>query len=330
LAAGVSFFVCIILTILCVLDARFVPAILLASLGGSLLGFLRYNYNPATIFMGDSGSYFIGYTIATVSIAGSFKGQTAASIMIPMIALGIPLMDVAWATIRRFLFGQKIFGADRDHVHHRLMSLGLTQKRAVLILYASTIIMGAVAIIAVHTNDAKTGIILLLVAVAAIISIQRLGYLNFIKVDRFLRWGSNVSDELGISRDSRMFFASQMDIIESKDEVQFKANIIKAAQLIGLDFLEINLFDRTGNPECIEDFSWHMNDRTKNKEELYSKKRLYLRFPLQRNGEPLGTIRLSKDMFDSSQFHARTLRRIAYLRHTISEWIYEKKKASEL
>ncbi len=320
LAAGVSFFVCIILMILCVLDEKFVPATLLAALGGATLGFLRYNYNPASIFMGDGGSYFIGYMLATVSIVGSFKGQTAVSILIPMIALGLPLMDVLWATVRRFVFGQKIFRADRDHVHHRLLAYGLTQQRVVLIFYGITILMGAVAMAMVYSNDARTAMLLLLLAVGAIVGIQRLGYLNFMNVDRVLRWGRDVSFEMGISRKSRMFFSSQIEISESKTEVQFWENIIKSAKLICVDYIEIDI-----NGEG-KGFCWHLNEKTKNKKELYSKERMYMRLPLEHEGEHIGVMYVSKNMFKGGKLQGRTLRHIAYLRSTVSQWLYENKK----
>lgn len=142
LAAGITFFVCIILLVLSVLGEEFLTALGLAALGGATLGFLRYNFSPATIFMGDCGSYFLGYMLATMSILGSLKTQAAVTILIPMIAMGIPLMDVIWSAIRRFLLGKRVFLADDGHFHHRLLKLGLTQRRSVLILYAGTIGMG--------------------------------------------------------------------------------------------------------------------------------------------------------------------------------------------
>ena len=130
LAAGVSFFVCTVLLALCVLDGRYLVAIGFAALAGSTLGFLKYNFNPASIFLGDGGSYFLGYMLATLSMLGSIKSQAALTIIIPIIALGLPLMDTIWSTARRFIFGQRLFMPDRDHFHHRLLRLGYTHRRA--------------------------------------------------------------------------------------------------------------------------------------------------------------------------------------------------------
>ncbi|MDP2104512.1 MAG: MraY family glycosyltransferase, partial [Desulfobulbaceae bacterium] len=129
LAAGVSFFICIVLLAVAISHELLLVAIALACLSGSLLGFLVFNFNPASIFMGDSGSYFIGYMLASLSIAGSIKSHTAVTFLIPIIAMGVPLLDTVWATTRRFIFGQELFQPDKDHFHHRLMRKGFSHKR---------------------------------------------------------------------------------------------------------------------------------------------------------------------------------------------------------
>lgn len=102
---------------------------------GALVGFLRYNFNPARIFLGDSGSLFIGFMLAVLSVHGSMKSATAVLVIVPLFALALPLMDTLFAIVRRWLRGVPLSGADARHVHHRLLALGLTQRRAVLTLY---------------------------------------------------------------------------------------------------------------------------------------------------------------------------------------------------
>jgi len=109
LAAGVTLFASLVLLMLCVTSGKLLVGMGLAALGGATLGFLRYNFNPASIFMGDSGSYFLGYTLAALSIMGSIKSQATVAILIPVIALGVPLIDTVWATLRRFILGQRLF-----------------------------------------------------------------------------------------------------------------------------------------------------------------------------------------------------------------------------
>ena len=153
LAAGICLFVSLAMLFVCSTSGRIVEALAFAALAGALLGFLRYNFYPASIFMGDSGSYFLGYSLAAFSVAGSIKGQVATAMLIPVIALGVPLIDTLWAPFRRFIFGQKIFQPDRDHFHHKLVKLGYTQRRAVLLIYFLTIILGIGAITLVHAQD---------------------------------------------------------------------------------------------------------------------------------------------------------------------------------
>lgn len=144
LAAGVCFFVCaVLISISIVHDNSFIVTIMLACLAGALMGFLIFNFNPASIFMGDSGSYFLGYMLATLSMSGSLKTHTAYTFLIPFIVLGVPILDTAWATLRRFLLGRGLFQADSDHFHHRLLKLGFSHRRAVLLLYGATIFLAA-------------------------------------------------------------------------------------------------------------------------------------------------------------------------------------------
>ncbi|MCI5208355.1 MAG: undecaprenyl/decaprenyl-phosphate alpha-N-acetylglucosaminyl 1-phosphate transferase, partial [Candidatus Electrothrix sp. ATG2] len=108
LAAGICLFVSLSMLFVCIVNGRFSTALTFAALAGALLGFLRYNFHPASIFMGDSGSYFLGYCLAALSIGGSVKGQVATAMLIPVIALGVPLIDTLWAPLRRFINGQSI------------------------------------------------------------------------------------------------------------------------------------------------------------------------------------------------------------------------------
>ncbi|MCJ7616494.1 MAG: undecaprenyl/decaprenyl-phosphate alpha-N-acetylglucosaminyl 1-phosphate transferase, partial [Desulfobacterales bacterium] len=235
LAAGVSFFVCIILLILSVLGEEFLTALGLAALGGAILGFLRYNFNPATVFMGDCGSYFLGYMLASLSILGSLKTQAAVTILIPMIAMGIPLMDVIWSAARRFLSGKRLFDPDDAHFHHKLLKLGLTQRKSVLILYAATIGMGAFAFFLVYARDERAALLLLLVGVALIFGILKLGYLNYFSVESLIWWARGFSDEVGLTRERRSFFNLQSDIIRSSNIQDLWQNITHALEVLEFD-----------------------------------------------------------------------------------------------
>ena len=138
LAAGVSSIAAICLMILSMFSQNPigpVAAILMAALAGSCLGFLPYNFNPAKIFMGDTGSTFLGFVLAVSSIQGLIKGYTAVTILIAVLVLALPIFDTTFAILRRIISRRPIMEADRGHIHHRLVDKGYSQKQAVITLY---------------------------------------------------------------------------------------------------------------------------------------------------------------------------------------------------
>src|ERR1700724_523918 len=105
------------------------------ALAGAILGFLRYNFNPASIFLGDCGSLLIGFLLSAIALAGSQKSPTMVAVAIPIVSLGLPILDVTISVLRRFLGRNKLFSADSAHIHHNLISRGMPHKQAVLLLY---------------------------------------------------------------------------------------------------------------------------------------------------------------------------------------------------
>lgn len=143
-----------------------VMAFTIAALAGACLGFLPFNFNPAKIFMGDTGSMFLGYILATVSIAGMFKWYTVVTFAIPFLVLGFPIFELLFSSIRRLCHGQSPFHADKGHIHHRLIGMGMNQKQAVAILYTVTSLLCLLAVI-LTTSDIIKILISLAVAVFA-------------------------------------------------------------------------------------------------------------------------------------------------------------------
>jgi UDP-GlcNAc:undecaprenyl-phosphate/decaprenyl-phosphate GlcNAc-1-phosphate transferase len=121
-------------------------AIMAAALIGASLGFLRYNYPPAKIFMGTIGAQFMGFVLAAISIAGAFKIATLVAVAVPVFALGVPILDAAFVVLRRFLDRRPMHVADKSHVHHRLLERGLSHGQVVLIIYGLTIVLSAIAL----------------------------------------------------------------------------------------------------------------------------------------------------------------------------------------
>ncbi|HOJ10052.1 MAG TPA: MraY family glycosyltransferase [Clostridiales bacterium] len=163
LAAGVSSISSLSLFFVSMLTPTVGPfsAIITAALAGATLGFLPFNFNPAKIFMGSTGAYFLGFTLSVVSVEGMFKSYAAISIAIPILALGLPLFDTIFAIIRRLVNGKPIMSADRGHLHHRLIDMGLSQKQSVLVLYIASAALGLCAIV-MADKGALCAIILLI------------------------------------------------------------------------------------------------------------------------------------------------------------------------
>jgi UDP-GlcNAc:undecaprenyl-phosphate GlcNAc-1-phosphate transferase len=147
LAVGVSAISSATLLVTAILVAEGNVAIIMAALLGACLGFIPYNMNPAKIFMGDTGSTFLGYILATLSIQGLFKLYAIISFAVPFLILGLPIFDICFAIIRRVARGQNPMAADRGHVHHRLIDMGFNQKQAVAIAYMITAILGLAAVV---------------------------------------------------------------------------------------------------------------------------------------------------------------------------------------
>lgn len=178
LAAGVSFIASVSMFLLAYTMNQYLPAMIIVAMAGAALGFLQYNFNPAKIFMGDTGSMLLGYTMAVAAVLGLVKTAATIALVVPLIALGLPILDTLFAIIRRKMSGVPIFQPDKGHLHHRLLALGMSQKQAVLIMYFVSIVLGIVALFVANVSY-QTGIATVLVVLAVIIyTAKRLGILQ--------------------------------------------------------------------------------------------------------------------------------------------------------
>ena len=180
LSSGISLISCISLLIIFLMNGSpMIATIIVTAVSGALVGFLPYNFSPAKTFIGDTGSNFLGFMLAVVSILGVAKTYTMAVIVLPVIVLGLPIFDVMFAIIRRIAKGKSIkavFKPDKGHLHHKLVEKGFSQKQAVLILYGLSASLGMFAIILFDSGIWKAlSFLLMIIASVAI------GYRNFLK-----------------------------------------------------------------------------------------------------------------------------------------------------
>ena len=196
LAAGTSFIVCLAMFGISLFNQDIGIALTSIILAGSILGFVRYNFHPASIFLGDSGAYFLGFVLSVFPLLGGLKGTTTFAILIPILALGLPIMDTGLSMLRRllkslhilevdsdknvvkffFLDGWTMFKADRDHIHHRLLEMGFTQKKAVIFLYVISLILGGLAFSSVYFKNINYALFLTTIGIASYIGVRKLGY----------------------------------------------------------------------------------------------------------------------------------------------------------
>ncbi len=189
LAAGVGFIVSMTAFLIAFHFMHSYSMMVSVALAGALFGFFRYNSHPARIFLGDSGSFFIGFMIAAFALKDSQKSATFVSILIPILALGLPLMDVLLAVIRRYIGSvqegnplkklRNLFIADQQHIHHRLISMGFSHKISVYILYGICTLFGLAAYMLSVINDEYIAALLFFVSVIVFLGVRRLGYIEF-------------------------------------------------------------------------------------------------------------------------------------------------------
>lgn len=178
LAAGVSA-IASVTVILVALQQGFYPvAVITAALAGGIIGFIRYNFNPASIFMGDTGSMFIGYMMAAISIFGAVKSAATIALLVPAVALGLPIMDTAFAIVRRYTNGRPIFQPDKGHLHHRLLAMGMTQRQAVLLMYVISAVLGIAAILLTEVDGYLAACIIACIITAVVFVAKKIGILN--------------------------------------------------------------------------------------------------------------------------------------------------------
>lgn len=178
LAAGVCTIASVPLFLIAASLGRWQAAMMTIALAGASAGFLPHNFNPARIIMGDTGAMFLGFVLGAISVEGALKGATVLTFVAPILALGLPIFDTLFAIARRFANGKPVYKADCDHLHHRLLALGLSQRQSVLILYALSALMGAGAILAFGGGYIASVSVLALTLVGAALFTRRIGGLR--------------------------------------------------------------------------------------------------------------------------------------------------------
>ncbi|MFN2578339.1 MAG: glycosyltransferase family 4 protein [Pyrinomonadaceae bacterium] len=313
LATGSALFSSLVLLTTSLIQGNARVAVIALALSGALAGFLRYNFNPASIFLGDSGSLLVGFILAALSVQGLQKASTAVAVAIPILAFGLPVVDTSVTIARRLLSGKPVFKGDREHIHHMLLARGWSQRRVALVLYAVSAAFGLSAMLFVNTGSGVPALILLVVGVAIVLA---LGNLRYHEVDE-LRASvkRNLSDRRARARNNLRIrracqglsgaiklselFDGVAEVLESGDFVQAEADLsCNRHAMINARAIEIASQDRDShNLKMIDgrvQWNWQRESQTHVKGEddnLWS-----IRLPISNGQRSLGHISLFRPL----------------------------------
>lgn len=329
LASGVVFFTCLLMVFLTYMNGDYVTAFYFCALSGALLGFLRYNFNPASIFLGDGGSYFLGYVVAILAIQSSMKSQVGVLMLIPLLALGVPIFDTIFSPIRRWIIGRNMFHPDKEHVHHHLLKIGFSSRNAVLLIYGITMLLCLAAIIIItFRGNGLEGFFLALLLFGLIFLVRKLGYMEYLAFDKFYGWFNDVTDVAGFSRKRRSFLSLQIEAGKSQNMDELWESVVDALEV--LKFNEAQLYLTNEPTREWKNYPSKSKDTVSEKKEITDGDGLFrIEIPLREFGDDnfMGKLILVKDL-RLSRLQTYTIRRIEHLRRTLIPILKRLKKES--
>jgi len=184
LAAGSALFSTLVVFVVTLLNGYSLVTVMTMALAGAILGFLRYNFNPATIFLGDSGSLFIGFLLSALALAGAQKSPTIVAVAIPVVSFGLPILETSLSILRRLISGRPLFTADREHIHHKLLQHGFTHRQVVIVLYAVSAVFALLSLFLLWPTGSSLGLVLAVLGIGIWFGVQHLGYLELGELGR--------------------------------------------------------------------------------------------------------------------------------------------------
>ena len=179
LAAGCALFSTMVAFVVALFHGPTLAEVMTIALAGSIIGFLRYNFNPATIFLGDSGSLYIGFLLSALALHGAQKSPTIVAVAIPIVSFGLPILDTSLSILRRLISGRPVFTADREHIHHKLLQHGLSHRQVVILLYGVSAGFAMLSLFLLWPTGSSLGLVLAVLGTGIWMGVQHLGYLEF-------------------------------------------------------------------------------------------------------------------------------------------------------
>jgi UDP-GlcNAc:undecaprenyl-phosphate GlcNAc-1-phosphate transferase len=279
LAAGISAITCGVIVVLAAYANQPVMAVVALALLGSLTGFLFFNFNPARVFLGDSGTLFVGFTIGAASVMRASKSTALVGLALPALALGVPLFDTALSILRRVIDRRSPFASDRSHLHHRLLERGLGQRRAVLLMYGVTFLAAALGMFMLVARDVGALLIFACVAVLVITILRGVGALSPGELLASLRRRRALSQSAREARED--FERAKLWLNGSEDFAEWWSEVCAAAEELACEGLVVTLPPRHGDAQTLV---WRRDGALLERDGVV---RLAFQVPDRRRGRPL-------------------------------------------
>lgn len=232
LAAGSALFSTLVVFVVALLGNMSLISLVALALAGAIVGFLRYNFNPATIFLGDCGSLFIGFMLSALALYGSQKTPTIVAVAIPMVSFGLPILETSLSVMRRLISGRPVFTADREHIHHKLLQLGMSHRQVVIVLYGVSASFALLSLFLLWPTGSTLGLVLAVLGTGIWMGVQHLGYLEFGELRRVAQ--RTVTQ--------RQVFVNNLAIRRAAEELKTVTDFQEIRQILGAAFEE-NDFD---------------------------------------------------------------------------------------
>ncbi len=249
LAAGIATITCGVIALLAVLSGQVVMAVLMLALLGSLIGFLAFNFNPARLFMGDSGSMFLGFMLAAASVMCAHKASTLIGLALPFLALGIPIFDTLFSMLRRLLERRSIFSPDRSHIHHRLIDMGLQQRHVVLFLYTVTLLITALGMFMMLARDSGKVVVLICVTLLLVLVFRVIGAVRL--RETLVRLKTNLKQTRNHNQQHRQFEDALLLMRNVHTFDQWWLAACAAATQLDLTWISISFQSRSGTDRTL-------------------------------------------------------------------------------
>jgi UDP-GlcNAc:undecaprenyl-phosphate GlcNAc-1-phosphate transferase len=244
LAAGVSAIACGVIAVLAIHGGQVVMAVLMLALMGSLTGFLYYNFNPASIFMGDCGSLFLGFMIASSSVLYSMKSSALVGLALPFLALGVPIFDTLFSMLRRFLEQRSMFAPDRRHFHHKLIDLGLKQRHVVILIYMVTLTTAGLGMFMMVARNGTTLTIFFCILMLLVVTFRMAGPLRLKGTIVAVQKKYQLSSQR--ERGQRIFEHAQLCLHNARNPREWWATVCETAEHMDLAWVSVKTRHKEG------------------------------------------------------------------------------------